>query len=51
MYTADEIIKIIKANQEKIAFVIGNGPNRYFGKGVLLSWEGLLKQVLECLFG
>lgn len=45
MYTADEIIKIIKANQDSIAFVIGNGSNRYFGNGVLLSWEGLLKQV------
>ena len=47
MYTADEIIKIIKANQENIAFVIGNGSNRYFGNGALLSWEGLLKQVWE----
>ena len=45
MYTADEIIKIIKANQDSIAFVIGNGSNRYFGNGVLLSWEDLLKQV------
>ncbi len=45
MYTADEIIKIIKVNQDSIAFVIGNGVNRYFGNGVLLSWEGLLKQV------
>ena len=45
MYTADEIIKIIKANQDSIAFVIGNGSNRYFGNGVLLSWEELLKQV------
>ena len=47
MYTADEIIKIIKSNQDNIAFVIGNGVNRYFGKGVLLSWEGLLKKVWE----
>ena len=47
MYTTDEIIKIIKANQDSIAFVIGNGSNRYFGNGVLLSWEGLLKQVWE----
>lgn len=45
MNTADEIIKTIEANQDKIAFVIGNGVNRYFGSGVLLSWEGLLKQV------
>lgn len=42
MYTADEIIK---ENQDNIAFVIGNGINRHFGKGVLLSWEELLKQV------
>ena len=47
MYTADEIIKIIKANQDTIAFVLGNGVNRYFGNGALLSWEGLLKQVWE----
>lgn len=45
MYTADEIINTIEANQDDLAFVIGNGVNRYFGSGVLLSWEDLLKQV------
>lgn len=45
MNTANEIIKTIEANQVDLAFLIGNGVNRYFGSGVLLSWEDLLKQV------
>jgi len=41
------IIKIISDNQDDIAFIIGNGINRYNNNNKLLSWDRILLSLWE----
>ncbi len=45
--TISEIKQIIKSNQDDIAFVIGNGINRYPNNPNALSWDDLLIQLWD----
>jgi len=43
--TTDQIKEIIERNQEDIAFIVGNGVNRYPNNPNALSWDELLIQL------
>lgn len=45
----DNVKQIIEKNKKELAFIIGNGINRY--KEIGLSWEKLLLQLWECHVG
>ena len=45
--TTDEIRRIIERNKNDIAFIIGNGINRYPNNPNALSWDDLLIQLWE----
>lgn len=43
--TTDQIKEIIRQNQNDIAFIVGNGVNRYPNTPNALSWDDLLIQL------
>lgn len=45
--TTDQIKEIIERNQEDIAFIVGNGVNRYPNNPNALSWDELLIQLWD----
>jgi len=45
--TIKKVIKMIKDNKNDIAFVVGNGINRYPNNPKALSWDDLLNQLGE----
>ena len=45
--TTDQIKEIIERNQKDIAFIVGNGVNRYPNNPNALSWDELLIQLWD----